>query len=61
MKKHVKVFLCKLFCLLSVIVIISCLFNNYFSKSKTNIENMENIGYLDIIYRLFSYPDKKNK
>lgn len=61
MNKNVKSFLCKLFCFLFLIVIISCLLNNYFSKSKTNIENMENIGYLDIIYRLFSYPDKKKE
>ena len=61
MNKNVKSFLCKLFYFLFLIVIISCLLNNYFSKSKTNIENMENIGYLDIIYRLLSYPDKKKK
>jgi hypothetical protein len=59
MKKDVKNFLYKLCCFLFLIIIISCLLNNCFNKSKTNIENMENISYLDVIYRLFSYPDKK--
>ncbi|ALH23202.1 hypothetical protein ceV_296 [Chrysochromulina ericina virus CeV-01B] len=57
MNKNIKNFLYKLFCLLFIIIIISCLVN----KSKTNIENMENIGYLDVIYRLFSYPEKTQK
>lgn len=57
MNKNIKNFLYKLSCLLFIIIIISCLIN----KSKTNIENMENTGYLDVIYRLFSYQEKTQK